>query len=113
MSADTLSRLVARIRARRSADAGQSYTRQLLDGGAEKCARKLGEEAIEAVIAGVGGTVEQLTAEAADVLFHLLVLLEARGIPFVEVTKMLEARMQTSGLEEKARRSGADPAGPG
>jgi phosphoribosyl-ATP pyrophosphohydrolase len=104
MSADTLSRLAATIRVRRVADAGASYTRQLLDGGAETCARKFGEEAIEAVIAGVSGTPEQLTAEAADVVFHLLVLLEARGLAFAEVTKALEARMQTSGLEEKARR---------
>ena len=104
MSADTLSRLAETIGARRAADAGQSYTRQLLDAGAEKCARKFGEEAIEAVIAGVSGDAGQLTAEAADVLFHLLVLLEARGIAFAEVTRTLEARMQMSGLEEKARR---------
>lgn len=104
MSADTLSRLAATIHARRSTDAGASYTRQLLDAGAEKCASKFGEEAIEVVIAGVSGTDEQVTAEAADVLYHLLVLLEARGIAFAEVTRTLEARTQSSGLEEKARR---------
>lgn len=105
MSADTLSRLAATIQARRAADAGASYTRQLLDAGPEKCARKFGEEAVEVVIAGVSGTREQVTAEAADVLFHLLVLLEARGIAFAEVTTVLEARTQASGLEEKARRA--------
>jgi phosphoribosyl-ATP pyrophosphohydrolase len=105
ISADVLSRLAATIHARRAADAGASYTRQLLDAGAEKCARKFGEEAIETVIAGAAGSTEQLTAEAADVLFHLLVLLEARGIAFAEVATVLEGRMGTSGLDEKARRT--------
>jgi phosphoribosyl-ATP pyrophosphohydrolase len=105
MTADVLTRLAATIQARQAADAGTSYTKQLLDAGTEKCARKLGEEAIEIVIAGVAGSNEQLTAEAADMLFHLLVLLEARGIPFADVTAVLEGRMGTSGLVEKARRA--------
>ena len=105
MSADTLSRLAETIHARRLAEAGASYTRQLLDAGAETCARKFGEEAVEVVIAGVSGSIDQLAAEAADVLFHLLVLLEARGLAFADVTNKLEARMTSSGLEEKARRS--------
>lgn len=104
MPADVLTRLAETIRARRSADAGASYTRQLLDAGPEKCARKFGEEALETVIAGVSGTPEQLTAEAADVLFHLLVLLEARQVALDDVARTLGARMGLSGLEEKARR---------
>lgn len=104
MTADTLSRLAATIAARRESVAGTSYTKQLLDGGAEKCARKFGEEALETVIAGVSGTPGQLTAEAADVLFHLLVLLEARGVAFAAVATVLEGRMGTSGLDEKAAR---------
>ena len=105
MSADVLARLSATIHARRAADAGTSYTKQLLDAGAEKCARKFGEEAIEAVIAGVSGTREQLIAEAGDVLFHLLVLLEARDITLADVARVLAGRMGTSGLDEKARRT--------
>jgi phosphoribosyl-ATP pyrophosphohydrolase len=104
MSADPMSRLAATIQTRRHADAGVSYTRTLLDAGAERCARKFGEEAIEAVIAGVAGTDSQLAAEAADVLYHLLVLLEARGVPIAEVYSRLEARTQMSGLAEKAAR---------
>jgi phosphoribosyl-ATP pyrophosphohydrolase len=105
MTADTLSRLASTIKDRRGSDADTSYTKQLLDAGAEKCARKFGEEAIEAVIAGVSGTPAELTAEAADVLFHLLVLLEARDVTFADVAKVLEGRMGTSGHDEKARRT--------
>jgi phosphoribosyl-ATP pyrophosphohydrolase len=105
MSADVLNRLAATIRARRAADAGKSYTKQLLDAGVEKCARKFGEEAIETVLAGVVGSKAHLTAEAADVLFHLLVLLEVRDIAFADVATVLEGRMGTSGLDEKALRS--------
>ncbi len=104
MTADVLTQLATTIHARRAADAGASYTKQLLDAGPEKCARKFGEEAIETVIAGVSGSNEHLIAEAADVLFHLLVLLEARGIPFSNVSQVLESRMGTSGLVEKAQR---------
>jgi phosphoribosyl-ATP pyrophosphohydrolase len=101
----TLARLASTIRARRSADAGASYTKQLLDAGAEKCARKFGEEAVEVVIAGVSGTTQELTAEAADVLFHLFVLLEARGIAVTDVVRVLDGRMGQSGLQEKAQRN--------
>jgi phosphoribosyl-ATP pyrophosphohydrolase len=96
--------LAETIAARRSASGEVSYTRKLLDGGAAKCARKFGEEAIETVIAALGENDEALKAEAADVLYHLLVLLEARGIALDDVLKVLEARMGQSGLAEKASR---------
>ncbi|MFM2422110.1 MAG: hypothetical protein RL291_640 [Pseudomonadota bacterium] len=104
MSALVLDQLVATIAARRSAAADKSYTRQLLDAGPEKCARKFGEEAIELVMAGVGTTTDAVRDEAADVIYHLLVLLEVRGVPFAEVCAKLEARMVQSGLQEKASR---------
>jgi phosphoribosyl-ATP pyrophosphohydrolase len=102
---DVLSRLAATIRDRRAATAETSYTRSLLDGGPEKCARKFGEEAIETVIAGIGDDRDALTAEAADVLYHLLVLLEVRGVAYGDVARKLEARMVVSGHVEKAARS--------
>lgn len=104
-SNDVLTRLADTIRARRAATADASYTKSLLEAGPEKCARKFGEEAIETVIAGISGTPEHLTAEAADVLYHLLVLLEARGVGYGEVARALEARMSQSGHAEKAARS--------
>jgi len=100
----TLERLAAAIRARRGEDAAKSYTRQLLDAGPERCARKLGEEAIETVIAAIGQDDAALKAEAADLIYHLLVLLESRGIALEQVLRVLEQRMGMSGLEEKARR---------
>lgn len=100
----TLERLAATIRARRSEDAAKSYTRQLLDAGPERCARKLGEEAIETVIAAISQDDAALRAEAADLIYHLMVLLESRGIAHEAVLKVLEQRMGVSGLEEKARR---------
>ncbi len=108
MPQDTLDRLAATIRARRADTSAKSYTRQLLDGGPERCAKKLGEEAIETVIAGVGQDASALKAESADLLYHLLVLLEARGVALDDVMQVLEGRMGTSGLDEKAsRKSGA------
>lgn len=101
----TLERLAAIVRARRSGDAAKSYTRQLLDAGPERCARKLGEEAIETVIAGVSQDDTALKAEAADLIYHLVVLLESRGIGLEQVLKVLEQRMGGSGLEEKAGRA--------
>ena len=92
------------IRARRSASGDSSYTRKLLDGGPEKCAKKLGEEASETVIAGVSQDDTALTGEAADLLYHLLVLLEVREVPLDDVLAELESRMGQSGLEEKASR---------
>jgi len=105
MSNDVLERLAATIRARRSAAAGSSYTRQLLDAGPIGCAKKLGEEAIETVIAGAGESEDKLKEEAADLLYHLLVLLESRGVSLEDVLSVLEQRSGASGLEEKAGRT--------
>ncbi len=106
MSDDVLTRLAATIHARRAESAGKSYTRQLLDAGPVKCAKKLGEEAVETVIAGVHQDDAALKAEAADLLYHLLVLLEAREIALGDVLAVLESRMGISGLDEKASRKG-------
>lgn len=106
MSEGTIERLVAVIRSRRSDSGDKSYTRQLLDGGAERCAKKLGEEAVETVIAGVSSDPQSLKTEAADLVYHLLVLLECRGVAWDEVLATLDKRMGTSGLEEKAARAG-------
>lgn len=104
MSNDVLSRLAATIRARRTEAADKSYTRQLLDAGPERCAKKLGEEAVETVIAGVSQSDDALRAEAADLLYHLLVLLEARGVSLEDVLAVLDDRTRQSGLAEKASR---------
>jgi phosphoribosyl-ATP pyrophosphohydrolase len=105
MSADNvLERLAETIRARRSAASDRSYTRQLLDGGASRCAKKLGEEAVEVVIASLHEDDAALKGEAADLLYHLLVLLEVRGIAIESVLDTLRERMGLSGLEEKASR---------
>lgn len=104
MTSDTLQRLAATVRARRDEAASKSYTRQLLDAGPEHCARKFGEEAIETVIAGLGNDDKALKAEAADLLFHLIVLLESRNIDFDSVLEVLESRQGVSGLAEKAAR---------
>jgi phosphoribosyl-ATP pyrophosphohydrolase len=106
MTSDILHQLAATIHARRGAAGDKSYTRQLLDAGPAKCARKLGEEAVETVIAGVSQDDKALTAEAADLLYHLLVLLEARDVPLDAVLQVLEGRMGTSGIAEKASRKG-------
>jgi phosphoribosyl-ATP pyrophosphohydrolase len=102
---DVLLQLAAAIRARRSAAPDNSYTRQLLDAGPARCAKKLGEEAVETVIAGVGESDEELKAEAADLLYHLLVLLECRNIELADVLAVLERRQGVSGLKEKADRA--------
>jgi phosphoribosyl-ATP pyrophosphohydrolase len=104
MSDDVLQRLAATIRARRAESAAKSYTRQLLDAGPERCAKKLGEEATETVIAAVGTDSGALTREAADLVYHLLVVLESRQIPWRDVLVELEGRMGASGLAEKAAR---------
>lgn len=104
MASDTLERLEATIRARRQASADKSYTRQLLDAGPARCAKKFGEEAVETVIAAVHQDETALKAEAADLLYHLLVLLESRDIRLADVLAVLEGRVGTSGLEEKASR---------
>jgi phosphoribosyl-ATP pyrophosphohydrolase len=104
MSDDVLLRLAATIQARRGESAAKSYTRQLLDAGPERCAKKLGEEATETVIAAVGADARALTREAADLVYHLLLVLESRQVPWRDVLAELEARMGTSGLAEKAAR---------
>ena len=101
---DVLSDLARLIRSRRTASGDVSYTRQLLDAGPEKCAKKFGEEAVETVIAAVSSPDAALKAEAADTLYHLLVLLEARNVPLDDVLAVLKGRMSQSGLEEKAAR---------
>ena len=110
MPDDTLSRLAATIKARRSAASDTSYTRQLLDAGPARCAKKLGEEAVETVIAAVHQDDAALKAEAADLLYHLVVLLEVRNVPLADVLDVLEARRGTSGVAEKAARKPAPPA---
>jgi phosphoribosyl-ATP pyrophosphohydrolase len=105
---DTLSRLGRIIAARRTASGEKSYTKQLLDGGPAKCAKKFGEEAVETVIAAVAQDNEALKNEVADLLYHLMVLLEARSIPLSDVYTILEGRMSQSGLAEKAARASQD-----
>ena len=105
---DALSTLAATIKARRLAtDAAlaPSYTRELLDAGPALCARKFGEEAVEAVIAATCQSREELTAEAADVIYHLLVLLESRDVAWADVAAKLASRSATSGITEKAGRA--------
>jgi phosphoribosyl-ATP pyrophosphohydrolase len=104
MSDDVLSRLAATIKARRAEAADKSYTRQLLDVGPERCAKKLGEEAVETVIAAVEGDNGALVAESADLLYHLMVLLKSRGVTLADVEAALGQRTGMSGLEEKAAR---------
>jgi phosphoribosyl-ATP pyrophosphohydrolase len=106
--ADTLDRLAATIASRRTADPGSSYVAALFDKGLPKIAQKLGEEAVETVIAALGGDAKvvagAVTGEAADLLFHLLVLLEATGVPLAAVYAELDRRDGVSGLDEKAAR---------
>ena len=102
----TLHDLEKRVQERAQASAEVSYTRKLLDRGVAQCAKKLGEEAVETVLAAVGEDSARLTAEAADLIYHLLVVLHARGIALSEVEAVLGARTQQSGLDEKASRKG-------
>ena len=99
-----LSRLAATIAARKGSDPETSWTAKLLSKGPETCARKFGEEAIEAIIEAVKGDRARLTAEAADVLYHLLVMLAARDVTLDDVLAELERREGTSGIAEKAAR---------
>ena len=105
MSDDVLGRLAVTIKARRTAASDTSYTRQLLDAGVERCAKKFGEEAIETVIAATHQGNDELKAEAADLLYHLLVLLECRQVALADVLGVLDKRTGTSGLTEKAQRA--------
>lgn len=102
---DTLTRLEATVTERLTADPGSSYVASLKAKGLPAIARKLGEEATEAVVAALSGSDEELVGEAADVFFHLTVLLAAKGIALEQVMTELERREGMSGLEEKASRS--------
>ncbi|MCB1412207.1 MAG: phosphoribosyl-ATP diphosphatase [Xanthobacteraceae bacterium] len=104
MAGFTLHDLAATIDARAASGGESSYTRKLLDRGPAQCAKKLGEEAVETVIATVGDDRDHLIAESADLLFHLLVVLKSRGVTLGEVEAALEKRTGMSGLEEKASR---------
>jgi phosphoribosyl-ATP pyrophosphohydrolase len=104
MASLTLHDLEKRVQERARASADVSYTRKLIDRGVSHCAKKLGEEAVETVMAGAGESAERLKEEAADLLYHLLVLLESREVAVADVLAVLEARMGTSGLKEKAER---------
>jgi len=102
----SLDRLWATIEERRAADPDASWTARLLAKGPEKCAEKFGEEAIEAIIEAVKGDRAALTSEAADVLYHLCIMLAARDVPLADVLAELDRRGGTSGLAEKASRPG-------
>ena len=104
MSRFTIHDLASIVDARAASGGEASYTRKLLDQGSEHCAKKLGEEAVETVIAGIGKDRDDLIAETADLLFHLLVLLKSRGVKLEEVEAALAQRTGMSGLEEKAAR---------
>jgi len=100
----TLHELFATIEARKSADPDSSWTAKLLARGPEKCAEKFGEEAVEAIIEAVKGDQSRLTSEAADVIFHLFVMLAACDVTLDDVQDELNKRAGTSGLTEKASR---------
>ena len=104
MTAGAIHRLAATVAARKGADPDSSWTARLLARGPEKCAEKFGEESIEAIIEAVRGDRARLTSEAADVVYHLLVMLTARGVTLAEVEAELTRREGVSGLDEKARR---------
>ena len=106
MSAFTLADLDAIIADRAGSTAEKSYTKSLLDAGPPRAAKKFGEEAVEAVIAAMEGDQTNLRNEAADVLFHLLVLLRSGGVSLEDVLEELQRRTVKSGHEEKASRPG-------
>ena len=106
MASFTLHDLERRVQERARESPDVSYTRKLLDRGVNQCAKKLGEEAVEAALAAVGEDRNHMIGEAADVLYHLLVVLYARGISLDEVEAELGARSRQSGLDEKAARKG-------
>lgn len=101
-----LARLAETIATRKGADPESSWTAKLFAKGPEKCAEKFGEEAVEAIIEAVKGDRAKLTAEAADVLYHLLVMLAARDVTLADVEAELARREGTSGIAEKAARQG-------
>lgn len=100
----TLDDLATLIASRKGADPASSWTAKLLSSGPEKCAEKFGEEAIEAIIEAVKGDKTRLTSEAADVLYHLLVMLTANDVTLDDVLAELDKRQGTSGITEKASR---------
>jgi phosphoribosyl-ATP pyrophosphohydrolase len=106
MASFTVHDLAETIRQRAAASPEVSYTRKLLDRGVVHCAKKLGEEAVEAALAAVAEDRAHLIAEAADVIYHLLVVLQARDVSLAEVETELERRSTQSGLAEKAARRG-------
>jgi phosphoribosyl-ATP pyrophosphohydrolase len=106
MASFTLHDLEQRVRERAAASPDVSYTRKLLDRGVAHCAKKLGEEAVEAALAAVNEDRDRMIAETADVLYHLLVVLHARGISLAEVEAALAERAHQSGLDEKMARKG-------
>ena len=102
---DTLSRLERTVAERRAADPSQSYVASLHAKGLPQIARKLGEEGVEAAVATLSGSHDELVGEAADILFHLVGALQARDIPLAAVLAELDRREGRSGIEEKASRS--------
>ena len=96
--------LAATITARKAADPDSSWTAKLLAKGPEKCAEKFGEEAIEAIIEAIKGDKAKLTSEAADAIYHLLVMCAARDVTLADIEAELASRSQQSGLAEKASR---------
>jgi phosphoribosyl-ATP pyrophosphohydrolase len=103
MSNDVLSRLAATIKERRTARPEDSHTRRLLDGAPVKPAKKLGEEAIEVAIAALAQDKEALVGEAADLLYHLLVVLESRRVALDDVLEELERRMSATELQKRRK----------
>jgi phosphoribosyl-ATP pyrophosphohydrolase len=99
-----LATLNARITARASASPDESYTAKLLSAGVARCAKKLGEESAELVIAAMGGDKREVAAESADLIYHFLVLLKAADVSLDDVMAELDRRTAQSGLEEKASR---------
>ena len=105
MTTTTLDQLIDIIKERRSSSAEKSYTKSLIEAGTRKCAKKMGEEAVETVIAAVSEDDQAFKEETADLLYHLLVLLEEKNITLKEIEDILASRMGLSGHEEKAQRS--------
>ncbi|WP_262693389.1 phosphoribosyl-ATP diphosphatase [Kordiimonas aquimaris] len=102
---ETLTTLAATLHARKQAGTGESYVASLYNKGAKKIAQKVGEEAVETAMAVAADNNEEIITESADLLFHLMVLLEARGLSLNDVAAELAKREGTSGLTEKANRS--------
>ena len=101
----SIAELDARLAERAKEAPDESYTAKLLADGIDRCARKFGEEAVEAIVAAVSRDTQGLTGEAADVIYHLLVLLRAADVPLTAVLTELERRTGQSGLAEKASRT--------